>query len=59
MLLTTDRVDRRAFELGTGWTLEPEGACRGEVCVPLSSDAISNDATGRSGVQRASSPGGR
>ncbi len=43
MLLTTDRVDRRAFELGTGWTLEPEGACRGDVCVPLTSDAVGND----------------
>ena len=32
-----DRLDphREAFEAGTGWTLKPEGACKGEVCVPL------------------------
>ena len=35
MLLTTGRVDREAFEHGTGWALKPEGACRGDVCVPL------------------------
>jgi len=26
-------VDR--FEAETGWALKPQGACRGEVCVPL------------------------
>ena len=50
MLLTTDRVDRRAFELGTGWTLEPEGACRGEVCVPLPSDAVGDDGVDVAGI---------
>jgi hypothetical protein len=43
MLLTTDRVDRHAFERGTGWKLEPRGACRGDVCVPLASDALGDD----------------
>lgn len=28
-------VDAVAFELATGWKVKPEGACKGEVCVPL------------------------
>ena len=24
-----------AFAAGTGWEIKPEGACKGEVCVPL------------------------
>lgn len=35
MLITNKTIDRDEFERGTGWTLKPEGACRGEVCVPL------------------------
>jgi len=32
------RVDQppEQLEARTGWTVKPEGACRGEVCVPLS-----------------------
>lgn len=36
MLIQDGAIDREAFERGTGWALKPEGACRGEVCVPLS-----------------------
>jgi len=35
--MVLDRLDLTAeeFEQATGWKLEPEGACRDEVCVPL------------------------
>jgi hypothetical protein len=34
-----DRLDINAgtFEAATGWQIKPEGACKGEVCVPLGS----------------------
>ena len=35
MLLNSLSVDRATFERGTGWTLKPEGACKGDVCIPL------------------------
>ena len=36
MLLESLQVERDAFEAGTGWQLKPEGACKGDVCIPLS-----------------------
>jgi hypothetical protein len=35
-----DRLDIGAdeFASGTGWVIKPEGACKGEVCVPLPRD---------------------
>lgn len=35
-------VSHRRFETGTGWTLNPQGACRGAICVPLG-DAVDGD----------------
>ncbi len=28
-------ISAEAFASGTGWAIKPEGACKGEVCVPL------------------------
>lgn len=36
MLLRSRHVAKSAFEAGTGWSLKPQGACRGTVCIPLS-----------------------
>ena len=35
MLVTSLEIGREEFETGTGWELKPEGACKGEVCIPL------------------------
>src|SRR4030095_1176164 len=36
MLLRSLHISKEDFEAGTGWTLKPEGACQGHVCIPLS-----------------------
>ncbi len=35
MLTESLVVSRSAFEAGTGWELKPEGACKGDICIPL------------------------
>ncbi len=35
MLLKTLHVSRTEFEQGTGWQIKPEGACKGDICIPL------------------------
>jgi hypothetical protein len=39
MLLRSLHISKSEFEAGTGWTLKPEGACQGHVCIPLSQGA--------------------
>ena len=39
MLLRSLHVPKTEFEAGTGWTLKPEGACQGDMCIPLSRPA--------------------
>lgn len=45
MLLTTMTTDRDAFADATGWALKPEGACKGELCVPLPDEVDRGDGT--------------
>lgn len=35
MILDRLDIDAEVFQTGTGWQIKPEGACKGEVCVPL------------------------
>lgn len=35
MIVESLLIPRSEFEAGTGWELKPEGACRGEHCMPL------------------------
>ena len=39
MILQSLEVETKEFEQRTGWSLKPEGLCKGEVCVPLASGA--------------------
>ncbi len=35
MLLSSLKVSRAEFERETGWSLKEEGACKGDVCIPI------------------------
>src|SRR5947207_730342 len=35
MILTSLEVDPGELEARTGWAIKPEGACKGDLCVPL------------------------
>ena len=38
MILDRLDISADAFAAGTGWAIKPEGACKGEICVPLPRD---------------------
>ena len=40
MLLDSLRVDPAGFAAGTGWEVKPQGACKGDACVPLPPGAV-------------------
>jgi hypothetical protein len=35
MIIDSLDIDATTFRDGTGWDIKPQGACKGEVCVPL------------------------
>jgi hypothetical protein len=43
MILDDPIVGTAPFAARTGWEIKPEGACKGEVCVPLPNDARAGD----------------
>jgi hypothetical protein len=43
MIVEDSLVDAAAFTARTGWDLKPEGACQGDVCVPLPPEARTPD----------------
>jgi hypothetical protein len=56
-----DTLDLSAaeFEAGTGWQIKPEGACFGEVCVPLGSQPFdATEAAARLGMAVVASDSG-
>jgi hypothetical protein len=62
VILDDAPVDPATFAAGTGWELKPEGACQGEICVPLPDaavgDAVDVDAVaGRLGMPIVEAPG--
>jgi hypothetical protein len=50
MILDTLDIDSDTFAAGTGWQIRPEGACKGDVCVPLPNGFSLEDAADRLGM---------
>jgi hypothetical protein len=50
MIIDTLDIDAAAFHAGTGWEIKPEGACKGDVCVPLPHGFTLTDAAARLGM---------
>ena len=58
--MIVDRLDMgpEEFEESTGWEIKPEGACKGDVCVPLAGSGFDLLATAeRLGMAVVSEPG--
>lgn len=45
MIVESVAATAEEFARQTGWDLKPQGACRGELCVPLPADATNPDGT--------------
>jgi hypothetical protein len=43
MITTSPEVTNAELERRTGWALKPQGACKGEVCVPLPGRLLDGD----------------
>ena len=50
MISETLDISAADFHAGTGWELKPEGACKGEVCVPLPDGYSAEHAAERLGM---------
>lgn len=50
MILDRLDIDADRFHAGTGWKIEPEGACKGATCVPLPDGFALVDAADRLGM---------
>ena len=56
MILKTLVVDAKELEQRTGWVMKPEGACKGEVCVPLPTMTDTSQVDARVLAERLSMP---
>jgi len=50
MILTGLDISAAEFAAGTGWAIKPEGACSGDVCVPLPDGFSVDGAAARLGM---------
>jgi hypothetical protein len=42
VILTSLDIDTAELERRTGWSIQPQGACKGDACVPLSDGVVSS-----------------